>query len=220
MHGLFAKIARTTLAASFLAAAPARAEDWSGVDLSGAWYVLIHYKENESENKDITKFKDFAWSIEQRDNTITWEQYPYVMFDDETELLRRHAMTQHLPWEPDTSLRGKIEQALDVSSRAMTRKRLTGTPKEGFKSLAPLTSGGLNQMGFSTNWDVRFGPEAVRVVLTDSLSGASGLEGMEEATVFEIRERVGPTELKGSYETESRKGTFRMIKSAERRVVK
>ena len=38
----------------------------SQVDLSGHWYVLIHYKDDRSEDPSITKFKDLAWSIDQQ----------------------------------------------------------------------------------------------------------------------------------------------------------
>ena len=41
-------------------AVPARAEDLSKLDLSGEWYVLLHYKDARSEDKSITDFKDFA----------------------------------------------------------------------------------------------------------------------------------------------------------------
>jgi hypothetical protein len=195
-------------------------QDLTALDLSGDWYVFLQYKDDDSEDKSILKFKDFAWSIEQRPETITWENYPYVVFDEETELVRRHAMTSHVPWEPDAGVVDGIRSALQVSSRAMSRKRLTGSVAQGFKSLAPLATGGLNTLGFASNWDVSFGKERVKIIVTDALSGSSTLAGMEEATVYEIRERVGQSELRGSYEAETRHGTLRMLRTQERQVVK
>jgi hypothetical protein len=213
------------LAALALPGARVRAEDappsdLSRADLSGSWYVLIHYKDAQSEDKSITKFKDFAWTIEQTANTLTWEHYPYVMFPEDAELVRRQAMRGHTTWEPDAAQWAQLKTVLDVSSRALTRKRLTGSVAEGWKSLAPLGSGGLNTMSFARNWDVSMKPDKISIVIVDSLSGASGLGGIEEATTYEIRERVADGELRGTYEEGSKRGTFRMVRSAERRVVK
>ncbi len=198
----------------------APATDLTKVDLNGSWYVLIHYKDEQSEDKSITKFKDFVWTIEQTANTLTWEHYPYVLFPEDAELIRRQAMRGHTAWEPDESQWTHLKSAIDVSSRALTRKRMTGSVAQGWKSLAPLGSGGLNTMSFSRNWDVGFKPDKVSIVIVDSLSGATGLGGIEEATTYEIRERTSPGEFRGTYEEGSKRGTFRMVRSAERRVVK
>jgi hypothetical protein len=201
-------------------AADAPATDFTKLDLSGSWYVLIHYKDAQSEDKSITKFKDFVWTVEQTANTLTWEHYPYVMFGEDAELVRRQAMRGHTAWEPDDALWTQLKTAVEVSSRALARKRLTGSVAQGWKSLAPLGSGGLNTMSFTRNWDVSMKPDRVSIVIVDSLSGTAGLGGMEEATTYEIRERVGDGELRGSYEEGDKRGTFRMVRSAERRVVK
>ena len=207
-------------AAAVTAQQEAPGQDLRKLDLSGDWYVLVHYKDDRSEDKSITKFKDFAWSIEQTANTMTWEQYPYVMFDEDTELNRRHAMREHLAWQPEGSRLAALRRTVDVSSRAMTRKRMTGSVGEGFKSLPPLASGGFNTMTFTRNWDVRFEPQQIKIVVTDSLSGGGGLEGMEESIVYSVKEIADDGELRGSYDEENKHGSFRMLRSAERRVVK
>ena len=194
--------------------------DFTGADLTGDWYVLIHYKDDRSVDKSITKFKDFAWSIAQREGGMTWESYPYVMFGDETELVRRSAMMKHKFWEPDERLWQRIKTTLNVSSRAAERKRLDGSVEKGFKSLAPIQTGGLNTMSFTRNWHVTFVPEKVNLVITDSLSGGIGLGGMEEDTVFEITERIDAGEFRGRWDADTKRGTFRMVRSAERKVVK
>ena len=78
-------------------AAPARADDLSKLDLTGEWYVLVHYKDARSEDKSITDFKDFGWSIEQSADKLSVEEYPYVLFDEGTEEVRRVAMRAHTP---------------------------------------------------------------------------------------------------------------------------
>ncbi len=204
------------------AAAPAADEpdrDFRQLDLSGEWYVLIHYKDERSEDESITKFKDFAWSIRQTPGLLDWESYPYVLFSDELELVRRHAMLEHLPWEPDETVWKQIRDTLDVSARAVTKKRLRGSVPEGFKSKPP-RSGGLGTLTFSRDWDVSFSEAEIRIQVIDSLSGTQGLVGMEEATVFEIREQVAPDELRGRWQEGGRRGTFRMVRARQRRVVK
>jgi hypothetical protein len=205
-----------------LVASAARADDadFSKADLNGSWYVLIHYTDAGAENKDAKRFKDFAWTIEQTANTITWEYYPFVFFGEDSEPVRRQAMKEATPWEPSASEWAAVRQAVDVSSRALQRKRMTGTAAQGFKSLAPLGTGGLNTMSFSRNWDVTFKPEKVSIVIVDSLSGSGGLEGMEEATIYEINERASADEYRGTYTEGDKRGTLRMVRSAERRVVK
>ncbi len=193
--------------------------DFKKLDLSGEWYVLIHYKDQRSEDESITKFKDFAWSIRQTPGLRDWESYPYVLFSDELELIRRHAMIEHLPWEPDETAWKQIRDTLEVSARAMTKKRLRGSVPEGFKSKPP-GAGGVGTLTFSRDWDVRFSEAEIRIQVIDSLSGTQGLAGMEEATVFEIREQVAPDELRGRWQEGSRRGTFRMVRARQRRVVK
>jgi hypothetical protein len=71
-------------------------------------------------------------------------------------------------------------------------------------------------ISFTRDWKVGFSPEKVRIQITDSLSGGSGLEGVADSTVYEITERVADDELAGSYSEPHKKGSFRMVRSRER----
>jgi len=193
--------------------------DLSRLELSGEWYVLIHYKDERSEDKSITKFKDFAWSIQQTPGRLVWEGYPYVLFDEELGLIRRHALTEHLPWEPDEGVWKRIRNSIDVSSRAMTKKSLRGSVEEGFRSKPPRAAG-IGTLTFSRDWQVTFAAASIRIEIVDSLSGSQGLAGMEEKTVFEILEEPGPGELRGRWREGSKRGSFRMVRAHERKVVK
>lgn len=210
------------LSCAFLAAPrSALAEDLSTLDLGGEWYVLIHYKDAKSEDKSITKFKDFAWSIRQQAASLEIDEYPYVLFDEGTEEIRRASMRGHKPWQPEGLVLDELSKHLDVSSRAMRSKQLAGSTKSGMKSLAPDGSGSAGAVSFVRNWDVTWSPEVVRVKIVDSLSGGSTmLGGMEEAAIFEIKERTSPDELRGSWSEGDRAGSLRMIRAKERRVLK
>lgn len=199
----------------------APAEDLSNLDLGGEWYLLLHYKDAKSEDKSITKFKDFAWSIRQEPAKLEIDEYPYVLFDEGTEEIRRADMRGHKPWQPEGLVLDELMKHVDVSTRAMRSKELEGSTKTGMKSLAPEGSGSGGTMSFVRNWEVTWSPDLVRISVVDSLSGGSGiLEGMEEAAVFEIVERPSADELRGSWSEGDKAGSLRMIRAKERRVLK
>lgn len=202
-------------------AAPARADDLANLDLSGEWYVLLHYKDASSEDKSLTKFKDFAWSIRQAKDKLEIDEYPYVIFDEGSEEIRRAAMRGHKPWEPEGLVLDGVKEHVDVSTRAMRSKELTGTTATGMKSAQPSASGAANTMSFVRNWDITWSPALVKITILDSLSGGGGgLGDMEEASVFEIVERPSPEELRGSWSEGNKSGSLRMIRAKERRVLK
>jgi len=199
----------------------ARGADLSDLSLAGEWYVLIHYKDARSEDKSITKFKDFAWSIRQEPTKLEIDEYPYVIFDEGSEEIRRAAMRGHKPWEPEGMVLDALRQHVDVSSRAMRSKQLEGSTKSGMKSPEPAASTGAATMSFVRNWDVTWSPAVVKISIVDSLSGGSAVLGdMEEAAVFEIKEQPSPDELRGTWSEGDRSGSLRMIRSKERRVLK
>ncbi len=199
----------------------ALAEDLSDLDLSGEWYLLLHYKDSKSEDKSITKFKDFAWSIRQQDTKLEVDEYPYVLFDEGTEEVRRADMRGHRPWQPEGLVLAELMKHVDVSTRAMRSKQLEGSIATGMKSLAPEGSSAGGTVSFARNWEITWSPGRVRVSVVDSLSGGDTLlGGMEEASVFEIEERPSPDELRGTWSEGDKAGSLRMIRAKERRVLK
>jgi hypothetical protein len=203
-----------------LGAQLARAEDLSKLDLTGEWYVLLHYKDASSEDKSITDFKDFGWSIKQESGGLTVEEFPYVFFDEGTEEVRRAAMRGHTPWQPEGIILDNLRAHLDVSSRASRKKSLSGSVSSGMKSDAggPAKSG---TMSFSRNWEVTWAPAEVKIRITDSLGGGNAMLGeMAEASLFAIKSQPAPDELTGTWSEGDKSGTLRMIRAKERRVVK
>ena len=198
----------------------AGAEDLSKLDLTGEWYVLVHYKDASSEDKSITNFKDFGWSIKQEAKGLDVEEFPYVLFDEGTEEIRRAAMRGHTPWQPEGTVLDVLKQHMDVSSRASRKKSLSGDTASGMKSgdSGPAKSGTMN---FSRNWHITWAPADVKISVTDSLGGGNAMLGeMEEASVYTIQARPNPDELTGTWSEGDKSGTLRMIRAKERRVVK
>ncbi len=198
------------------AASAARAADLSDQDLSGEWYVLVNFKDDRSEDESVKKFKDFAWSIKQDESKIVWQDFPYVMFHEDLELVRREAMRSHTGWEPSPGVWSRIRKKITVSNRAVARKTLRGSREKGFESPAPIGGAGANMISFTRDWQVTFAPEMIRVRITDSLSGGMGLDGMEDSVVYEITERAADDELRGSYREPHKSGTFVMVRSKKR----
>jgi len=198
------------------AAVPAAAEDLSELELSGEWYVLVHWKDDRSEDKSLTKFVDFAWSIKHEEKKIAWENFPYVMFHEDLEVVRRDAMRNHKPWEPTPGLWKRIRKSIRVSPRAAANKTLRGSREKGYASLPAMGAAGANMISFTSDWKVSFAPEKITIQITDSLSGGSGLEGVADSTVYEITERVAEDELAGHYSEPHKQGSFRMVRSRER----
>ncbi len=208
------------VAALATTASAADETDFTQLDLSGSWYVLIHYKDSRSEDKSLEKFKDFAWVIEQSDGKMKVEEYPYVVFDEGSEELRRFAMRSHKTWEPEGGVLANLRRNVDVSSRAMRKKKLEGSVAEGYKSRAPVSSGALT-MNFSRSWTVDFSPAKVRLQIVDSLSGGSDMLGeMEEAIVYELTGSTEDGDLIGTYAEGTKAGTVRLFRANERRTIK
>ena len=204
-----------------LACGPATAEELGALDLSGEWYVLLTYKDQRSQDASVTRWKDFAWSIQQRPKQIVWLVNPYVVFDQGTEVTRRYKIHAHNePWQPEGRVLSRLSEHLDVSARAEKVERLKGSREKGYRSLPQSGLGSARTMTFTRDWTVSFSDERVRITVTDSLGGSELLGDMEESTVYEITQRVSPSELRGTYVEGPKSGTLRMLRSAERRVVK
>jgi hypothetical protein len=219
-YGLMLRTLFVFLAGVCLAARAEAGADLSKLDLSGEWYVLIHYKDSRSEDKSMVQFKDLGWSIQQTPQKLSVEEFPYVIFDAGSEEVRRTAMRGHKPWAPEGLVLDELRSHLDVSSRAARKTELTGDLASGMKSAAAKTSG-RGTMDFTRNWDVTWAPAKVRIKIVDSLSTGNAAFGeMEEATVFEITDQPSPTELVGTWSEGEKSGKLRLIRAKERRVLK
>lgn len=207
--------------AVFLVGRAARAEDLSKLDLTGEWYVLIHYKDSRSEDKSLTNFKDFGWSIQQEPTKLSVEEFPYVLFDEGTEEVRRSAMRGHTPWQPEGVVLEHLREHVDVSSRAARKKQLAGDFASGMKSGADTAGVKTGNMSFTRNWDVTWSPASVRIKIVDSLGGGGAMLGdMEEASLYEVTGRPSADELTGTWSEGEKSGSLRLIRAKERRVVK
>jgi len=224
MHriGLELRVWRTAVLVGALAVAaalPSRAADLSKLDLSGDWYVLILYKDTRSEDKALVHLKDMAWSVQQEPAKMAVAEYPYVIFDEGSEEIRKAAMRKHTAWEPEGLVLDTLREHVDVSERAKRSKTLSGDTASGMKSGGgPKATG--KTVDFSRNWDVTWAPAKVQIQIVDSLGGSSMLGELEEASVYLITDQPSPGELTGTWSEGEKSGSLRMIRAKEHRVVK
>jgi len=203
-----------------LFALPAAAADLSKLDLSGDWYVLILYKDSRSEDKTLVHLKDLAWSVQQETGKMTVTEFPYVVFDEGSEEIRRAAMRKHESWQPEGLVLDTLKEHVDVSERAKRSKTLTGDFASGMKSSDAGGKGGGKTVDFSRNWDVTWAPAKVQIQIVDSLGGNAMLGDMSEASVFLITDQPAAGELTGTWSEGEKSGSLRMIRAKEHRVVK
>jgi hypothetical protein len=206
----------TALCLSLVAPASSSAEDLSSIDLTGHWYILIHYKDDRSQDKSITKFKDVVWSIEQGENKIKITSYPYVFFSEADELIRRNNMMNHIAWKPDERIWGEIREYVRTSQRGSKVKTLRPSGDQVFESNADGGGFGMNTLTFTQNWKLTFAQEQIKVEITDSLSGSSGLAGMDETILYELQKRVAEDEFHGKYDEPTKHGKLWMVRSKQR----
>ncbi len=205
------------LCAAFVARADP--QSFLEADLSGHWYVLIHYEDERSEDESVKRYKERLWSIDQAEKRIKIDEFPVVIFPEAVDEARQrlHGMT-HYFWEPDAALWASIREKVVVSPRDVRKKLLKGSKEDGFRSAKPRPMGGLNTLSFSRNWTLLFSETKIRIEILDSLSGSAGLEGMDETMVFEIRER-DDDEYRGKWDEGPLHGTFRMVRTGKREFV-
>src|SRR5262249_50697603 len=118
---------------SLAVSAPVRA-----VELRGTWYVLIHYKDDNSENRDTERWDDRVWVFEKQGNGLRWTEYPIVVFEDESGRFERRATGQYARilnyWEPSDAQLADIKDGLQVNTRGTKTKTLRGSDAQGWSS--------------------------------------------------------------------------------------
>ena len=201
------------LAFALLAAAPAAFAQ--AVDLTGTWYVLVHYKDEVSGKPDALRWEDRIWVFEKNGDKLEWKDYPIVVFDDDEgrfERSRRGYSRVVAAWEPSPAQRANIEAGLHINTRGSKSKTLAGSDAAGWKSVASPQAQGANVVTYSEIWGVKDAASKPVFLRNESL-GSGAMEALEGGTVFKT-ESVAPGELRGTYDRDgTRKGTFRMVRA-------
>ena len=197
----------------------------SGVELTGAWHVLVHYTDADSGSPEQPRWEDEVWVFEQRDGRLHWTAYPIAVFEDETGRFEpdpagRYARIPHF-WQPNAAQRADIADGLRVNPRGARRKTLRGSPAEGWSSAPAGAAPSVSVLTYAEVWRIAGPTELPVFSRTDSLSGA-GADGLEGLTRFATRAvREDGDLLEGSFERDdTRSGSFRMLRCGEAEVLR
>jgi hypothetical protein len=196
----------------------ANASSAGGVDLSGTWYVLVHYRDAASAHPDRERWEDRVWVFAREHTGLRWSEYPVVLFEDESGRFERSAGGQSARtlrfWEPSPAQRAEIANGLQVAARGARHKTLRGSDAAGWASAPPRSAGSASALTYSEIWRVESASELPVFDRSDALGGAV-TESLEGRTRYEtVSVRGDGVLLEGRYERDdTRRGTFRMMRS-------
>jgi len=186
------------------------------VDLTGTWYVLVHYKDDHSPNPEQERWDDRVWVFEPKGRRLEWTEYPIVVFDDDTGRFERRANGQYArilhSWEPSETQLADIRDGLQVNNRGSKSKRLRGSDADGWNSGRSAGAASASVVTYQEVWSIEGLPDRPVFRRQDFLGGGrtDTMEGLTEYASVE----VGPDEISGTFERDgSRHGSFRMLRS-------
>lgn len=199
--------------AGLLASATPAAAD--PVDLTGTWYVLVHYKDDVSGNPDAMRWEDRIWVFSRDGDKLEWKDYPIVVFQDDDgrfERTSRHYARVVAPWEPNPGQLAQIHSGLEINERGSKRKTLVGSDAAGWKSLANAKPQGAGYVTYTETWGIKDAAGRPVFLRNESL-GSADMGSLDGGTVFKTESTAGG-ELRGSFERDgTRHGTFRMLRA-------
>lgn len=197
--------------ASGVIASTARAGD---LDLAGTWYVLIHYRDDTTQDPQQMRWDERVWVFERTGSELRWNEYPIVVFDDDTgRFTREDGRYQRVigAFEPSESQRVDIADGLQVNPRGAKKKSLRGSDAAGWSSGKGTGATSANVVSYVETWSIRGMPNTPVFTRDDTL-GSPTMESMDGRTQFST-ETVdsGGDVLRGRFERDgTRHGTFRM----------
>ena len=201
-------------------------------DVSGAWHVLVHYKDAASSGEDAAasgedatssgsereRWDDRAWVFETEGDRLRWTEYPVVVFDDETGRFEKAGANRafRIPhhWQPDEAQLADIENGLAVNERgrvAVTLRRSEGSwvsaPEQAISSASMIR--------YVESWRVDPAAEGPIFTREDALRSerAEDLTGVTIYTTRAVADKG--RRLRGDFERDgTQHGTFTMTRAA------
>jgi len=206
-----------------VAAGHARAENET-VDLIGTWHVLIHFTDDHTHDPTQMRWDDKVWVFEKAGSRLRWIEYPIVVFQDRTGRFEargaiRAARVLH-GWEPNEAQRAEIASGIPVGHRGSKQKTLRKRGDD-WVSTNRATAASASIVTYVEHWSISDAAGKPTFRREDVLGSAEteGLEGVTQYTTTEVLD--GGNELRGSFSRdESRRGTFRMVRSGATKELK
>lgn len=188
----------------------------AALDLTGTWYVLVHYKDTATNNPDFERWQDRIWVFQPSGSRLKWIEYPIVVFDDESGRFERsrsqYARVMHF-WEPSSRQQDQIRSGLSINPRGSKTKTLRGSAAEGWHSRGPMTAFSANTLTYTETWSVE-NLGGMPVFRFEESLGGGRTESLDGVTEYRVSEVLPSGELRGSYNRDgTRPGTFRVMRA-------
>jgi len=202
----WSKLAVASLLAALGAAAPA-----AGLDLSGTWHVVVHYKDSAAQNPDAARWEDRVWVFAREGERLRWIDYPIVVLQDESGRFEgRSRVLAH--WTPNAGQAAELAAGPTVNSRGSKSKTLRGSDAAGWKS----SSAQQKSVAFITyeeTWSIE-GLAGQPVFTRVDVLGGAGADEAEGRTRYATSEVSADGKLlRGSFDRDgTRTGSFTMTR--------
>jgi hypothetical protein len=219
---LTAGVASSARAGEAGAAGSARqAETGAPLDLIGAWFVLVHYRDSATNNPHSDRWEDRVWVFERSGSRIEWTDYPIVFFQDQSGRFEARAGNPRArtleKWEPNGSQLDQIHNGPRVNTRGSKSKTLRGSTTRGYESVGGARASSAMTFGYQETWKIEslaaLPVFSRRDVMSSGLTQSSGgsLDGLTRYATTKV---VNRDLLRGSFSRdESRQGEFKMMRT-------
>jgi hypothetical protein len=197
---------------------PARAES-DTVDLIGTWHVLIHFTDDHTHDPTQLRWDDKVWEFEAAGSRLRWSEFPIVVFRDQTGRFESRGAIRAARvldgWEPNEKQRTEIVNGVQVGKRGSKQKTLRKRG-EDWQSANRSTAASASIVSYVELWSVS-DPTGKPTFRREDVLGSAETEGLEGVTQYVTTEVLnGGSELRGLFtRDESRRGSFRMVRSGE-----
>jgi len=204
-------VAWSKLAVPFLLATLGAAAPAAGLDLTGTWHVVVHYKDSAAQNADAARWEDRVWVFEREGERLRWIDYPIVVFQDESGRFEgRSRVLAH--WTPNAGQAAELAAGPTVNSRGSKSKTLRGSDASGWKS----SSAQQKSVAFITyeeTWSIE-GLAGQPVFTRVDVLGGGAADDAEGRTLYAASEVSADGKLlRGSFDRDgTRTGSFTMTR--------
>jgi len=197
--------------------ASARAEE-PGLDLAGAWYLIIHYTDESGANPEATRWLDRVWTFKEKGSRLNWVEYPIVVVSDQTgrfEAIAGNPRSRVLAgWTPNARQLEEILSGPHVNTRGSKSKSLRKTKAGGWATQGRAAVRSASVIGYQETWSIDDPATLPKFSLLDVVGGGT-TKGDTGGSIYQVTAATdGGKELRGTYERDGvRRGTFRMLRT-------
>jgi len=177
--------------------------------LLGTWHVLVHYRDLDSKNPEISRWEDRVWVIRRAGESLEWIDYPMAVFGDESgrfaDLGTNRARRLTGRWTPNARQQSEIEGAgVEVSARGRERRLLEPAGPGAWES-GPARPPAGGRPEYREHWRLEDGPAGLHLSIRSRLEGGDEIEALGRIDYRFETAREGTKSLEGRYERDGRR---------------